>query len=156
MSREFITKEVTKIFKDESLEYPLNMAMSAAWILGNYKGINLKILDVSKTSSLADFFVLGSATNITAAKAMADEIAVQMRELGHETISREGFTDTDWILIDFGDVIVHIFQETTRSVYDLDNLWSGAKSVEIPQSYYFSSDDEGQNNNDQSDDRGFF
>ncbi|EQC45857.1 iojap-like protein [Bacteriovorax sp. BSW11_IV] len=153
MSREFITKEVDKIFEDKNLSFPKNMALSAAWVLGNFKGINLKILDVSKTSSLADYYVLGSATNLTQAKSMAEEIGFQMRRRGHEVLSKEGMSDADWILIDFGDIIVHVFLESSRDVYDLDNLWTGAPTVEIPQSYYFSSD---ENPSSSSNDRGYF
>lgn len=154
MSREFITKEVDNIFEDKKLPFPKNMAMSAAWILGNFKGINLKVLDVSKTSSLADYYVLGSATNLTQAKSMAEEIGHQLRRRGHDVLSKEGMNDADWILIDFGDIIVHVFLESSRDVYDLDNLWTGAPSIEIPQSYYFSSD-EGQSSSSNSD-RGYF
>ena len=143
MSAEFITAEVTKIVKDEKLEFPLNLAMATAWILGNFKGINLKVLDVTKSSSLTDFFVLGSATNPTMAQSMADEISKQLRAQGYEAISREGSKKgDDWILLDFGDIIVHIFLDISRNVYDLDNLWENATEVEIPNSYYFSSDDE--------------
>ncbi|WP_127716545.1 ribosome silencing factor [Halobacteriovorax sp. HLS] len=143
MSTDFITLEINKIFEDKNLEFPLNLAMSAAWILGNFKGINLKVLDVTKSSSLTDFFVLGSATNPTMAQSMADEISKQLKAHGYEVISREGSKKgDDWILLDFGDIIVHVFLDISRNVYDLDNLWENAKEVEIPNSYYFSSDDE--------------
>jgi ribosome-associated protein len=143
MSNEFITKEVTTIVKNKELEFPLNIAMATAWILGNFKGINLKILDVSKSSSLTDFYVLGSATNPTMAQSMADVIIKQMKEQGYGVISREGSKKgDDWILLDFGDIIVHVFLDISRNVYDLDNLWENAVEVEIPNSYYFSSEDE--------------
>ncbi|OUR97445.1 ribosome silencing factor [Halobacteriovorax marinus] len=117
--------------------------MATAWILGNFKGINLKILDVSKTSSLTDFFVLASATNPTMAQSMADVIVKQLKDHGYEMISREGSQKgDDWILLDFGDIIVHVFLDISRNVYDLDNLWENAVEVEIPNSYYFSSEDE--------------
>jgi len=143
MSNEFITKEVTTIVKNKEFEYPLNIAMATAWILGNFKGINLKVLDVSKTSSLTDFFVLGSATNPTMAQSMADVIVKQMKDQGYQVISREGSKKgDDWILLDFGDIIVHVFLDISRNVYDLENLWESAVEVEIPNSYYFSSEDE--------------
>lgn len=143
MSNEFITKEVTTIVKNKELEYPLNIAMATAWILGNFKGINLKVLDVTKSSSLTDYFVLGSATNPTMAQSMADVIIKQMKDHGYEVISREGSKKgDDWILLDFGDIIVHVFLDISRNVYDLDNLWENAVEVEIPNSYYFSSEDE--------------
>lgn len=139
----YIDTQVEKIYNDKTLEFPLNMAMSSAWLLGNLKGINLKVLDVSKTSSISDFFVLASASNPTQMRAMADVITKQLSQNGATVISKEGFTNADWLLIDCADIIIHIFLESSRSVYDLDSLWREAKSIEIPSSYYFSSDDEG-------------
>ncbi len=139
MSSEYINREVEKIISNKDYKFPQNLAMTSAWILANFKGINLKVLDVHEQSTLADYFVIGSATNITQAKAMADEILRQFKKHGYKSISKEGLNDTDWILLDLGDVIVHIFLETSRFVYNLDELWAEAKSIEIPQSYYFSS-----------------
>src|SRR5690606_703851 len=108
MSSEYINNEVDKILKDKKYPYPLNIAMASAWLLGNLKGVNLKILDVGKQSSLADFFILGSATNTTQAQAMAAEVILQMKRAGHEIVSREGMNSgADWILLDIGDIIVH-------------------------------------------------
>lgn len=140
MSREYVTKEVTAIYNDKNLEAPLNIAMAAAWIMGNFKGINLKVLDLRDKSGIADVFVLGSAGNPTQAAAMAEEISHQMRLLGLEALSKEGLkASTDWILLDYGDVIIHVFHEPARLVYDLDTLYKNAISIEIPESYYFST-----------------
>ena len=140
MSSEYVKKEVAAIYQDKALEAPLNLAMAAAWIMGNFKGLNLKVLDLRKASSIADYFVIGSASNPTQAKAMAEEIAHQMRILEIEANSREGLkTSTDWILLDYGDVIIHVFHEPARTVYDLDLLYKNALSVDIPESYYFST-----------------
>ncbi len=138
----YVEQEVKKIYEDKSLDFPLNMAMASVWILGNLKGINLKILDVSKSSSLSDYFVLASASNITQMKSMAAQVADLLKENGATVISKEGLNSTDWLLIDCADIIIHIFLESSRSIYDLDNLWKDAKSIEIPSSYYFSSEDE--------------
>tara|TARA_R110000868_G_scaffold352079_1_gene613308 strand:+ start:1307 stop:1777 length:471 start_codon:yes stop_codon:yes gene_type:complete len=156
MSNEFINAQVDKIVKDESYPYPLNIAMASTWIIGNLKGVNLKVLDVAKQSSLADYFVMGSATNSTMAKAMADEVIFQMKRAGHSIVSREGMASTaDWILLDIGDIIVHIFLDSSRSAYDLDGLWNTAKHVGIPQDYYVSEEDDSQKPSG-PDGRGFF
>ena len=140
MPDKYVTQEVKKIYDDKSLEFPKNMALASAWILGNKKGINLKILDVKGKSSLSDYFVLASAQNIIQARAMAEEILGQLRKHGAKSISIEGLeSQADWILLDLGDILVHIFLDTSREVYDLDSLWSEADQVEIPQSYYFST-----------------
>ena len=157
MSRDYVTKEVEAIFKDPNFESPLNVAMASAWIMGNFKGINLKVLDLRNKSSIADFFVLGSAGNPTQAAAMSEEISFQMRNLGIEALSREGLKQsTDWILLDYGDVIVHVFHEPARLVYDLDLLYKNALSVEIPESYYFSTPESERRGGSNDDGRNYF
>ena len=138
MNRNFITTNVDKIIKDSSLEFPQNLALGSAWILAHYKGFNLKILDVRKLSSLADFFVMSSAENMIQANAMADEVLFHMRRNKAKYCSKEGSLKSDWILIDTGDIIVHIFQDFARTNYDLDTIWKEAPQIEIPESYYFS------------------
>lgn len=142
MSREFISSEIDKIANSSEYEGSLKYAMCSAWILGNYKGINLKVLDMGKTNSIADYFVLGSASNTTQAKAMAEEITYQLKRFNKEFISKEGLNNSDWILLDSGDIIVHIFLEVSRDVYSLEELWSKATTIKIPMDYYFSSDEE--------------
>ncbi len=139
----YLDKEIDKVFDNKELVYPLNVAMSCAWIMGNMKGINLKILDVDK-SSLADYFILASASNHTQAQSMANTIVGQLRRKSLRARSVEGLIDSDWILIDLGDVIVHIFLENSRDFYKLDELWEDAKIVEIPSEYYLTHDDEDQ------------
>ena len=75
MSNDFINKEIDEIMEDKAFEFPQNSAMSSAWILGNFKGTNLKVLKMSKEFSLTDFFVIGSAQNSTQSKAMAMKFA---------------------------------------------------------------------------------
>lgn len=140
MNRDYISKEVAAIIEDKHFEAPLNAAMASAWVMGNFKGLNLKVLDLRKVSGIADFFVIGSASNPTQASAMAEEISHQMRANGYEALSREGLkTNTDWILLDYGDFIVHVFHEPSRTVYDLEHLYKNAINVDIPESYYFST-----------------
>jgi len=152
-SSEFIVKNVNEIINDKQYEFPLNMAMASTWVLGNFKALNLKVIDMRETTSLADYFVLASASNMNQAQAMASEISSQMLRLGYKVLSREGYnTNSDWILLDIGDVIIHIFQETSRDVYDLDNLWD-SPSIQIPNEYYYSSD---ESEDDGSEDKGYF
>jgi len=134
----YIDQEVTQIIQDKTLEFPKNIAMSAAWVLAHYKGSDIKVLDFENRSSLASFFVLGSASNATQARAMAESFVVQLKKNDIKIISSEGSQDADWILVDTGDVMVHIFLESTRTVYDLDTLYARYPAIEIPESYYFS------------------
>ncbi|MDH5580835.1 MAG: ribosome silencing factor [Bdellovibrionales bacterium] len=147
MSNAYNNNEIDKIIDSEQFEFPLNIAMASAWVMGNLKGTNLKIYDVSNRTSLADYFILGSMSNAVQAKAAAEEISLQLKRLGYPSKSIEGKDGADWILLDHGDVIVHIFVDISRDNYALDELWSDCKQVEIPQEYYFS----GTNDSDSSD-----
>lgn len=145
MSREYVNKEVDKVINTSTFKFPENFAMASAWIMGNFKGVNLKVLNVKEKSSLTDYFVMASTGNIIQSRAMAEEIVKQFKRHKHTPISQEGIQDADWILLDFNDIIIHIFLENSREFYDLDRLWEEATSVEIPQSYYFSSTDDQEN-----------
>jgi ribosome-associated protein len=130
--------------------------MAAAWLCGHYKGSNLKVIDVRGKNSLADFFILASASNITQAQSLADEILFQLKQFDVRSLSCEGLEGADWILLDTGDVMVHIFQESARSVYDLDGLWSKYSTVAIPESYYHAEPEMVSASTMGSDEKGFF
>lgn len=144
MANAFIQKEVTKIIEDKKYEFPLNLAMASAWILANFKGINLKIFE-TKGSALCDYNVIASAQNTTQARSMIDEIQYALKQTGVTTYSLEGTTEAEWILLDMGDIIVHVFQENSRDIFDLDLLWKDYNQVQIPQEFYFSSAQEATN-----------
>jgi ribosome-associated protein len=138
MSTEHIENEVKNILKEN--EFPLNLAMASSWVLGNFKATNLKVLDLTKETSLSDYFVLATATNTVQAQAMAEAIVTQLKSHGHQSYSKEGLNGSDWILLDLGDIIVHIFVGSSRRVYDLDGLWSECPLLEIPQEYYYTDE----------------
>ena len=137
MANEFVKKEVKKIFEKES-DSSKAAALASAWIIANYKGINIKAYDVKESSSLCDFNLIATANNTTQAKTMADEIQYNIKQNGGTILSVEGLSDCEWVLIDSGDVIIHIFQDISRDVFDLDSLWHEYEQLEIPSEYYFS------------------
>jgi ribosome-associated protein len=150
MSNEFINKEIDEIMKEKAFDFPQNTAMSSAWVLGNLKGTNLKVLKMSQDFSLTDFFVIGSAQNPVQSKAMADEICFQLKRHNCEVRSKESDQNAEWILLDFGDIIVHIFVEHARSTYDLESLWSNSTEIEIPQEYYFERGNDSEKSTEKS------
>ena len=150
---EYVTKEVDKIFKDKKLKAPKNAAMACAFILGSFKATDLKIIDVRKKSTLADYFVLASSTNPIQAQSAADEIASQMKRCDCMPLSQESDKEASWILIDLNNVIVHIFAEDARQLYNLDELWQGAKTVDIPSHYYHAPEEKIDTKNS---DQGYF
>lgn len=137
MANEYVQSEVKKVLGTPGFEFPLNHAMAASWIIANFKGDNLKIFDLRKSSSLCDFSVLATASNATQARAMADEIAGNLKLNGANVISFEGYESADWILLDTGDIIVHVFNGPARDVYDLDMVLMKNPQVKIPEEYYF-------------------
>ena len=155
MANEYVDREVAKIIEDEKYEFPLNNAMAGAWIMGNFKGENLKIIDVRGKSSLTDYFVLASAQNTTQARAIADEISRVLKRYKSEICSKEGLEQGEWILIDSGDVIFHIFQDNVREIYDFDNVWRGADIITIPNEFYHEGPSESSVTVDE-DERDFF
>ena len=132
------SKEIDKIIHNKKLEFPKNFALACARILADFKGINLKIIDMKKTSSLADYYVLASAENTTTARSMSEGIQFHLKRHQRPILSVEGVESAEWVLLDFGDLIVHVFQETIRDIFDLDHLWRDNPTVPIPQEYYFS------------------
>lgn len=96
--------------------------------LSNKKGILIKVLNVKNLTSIADYFILSSVMNKKQAQASADEVEEKLGNAGIKVIRKEGYREGDWILLDFGDVIVHVFTDEERQHYDFDSLWKDAPS----------------------------
>lgn len=151
---EYIQAEVKKVVENASFEFPLNHAMASAWILANFKGDNLKVFDMRKTSSLTDYAVMATAQNATQARAMVDEVSQRLKENGANVLSYEGYESADWILLDTGDVMVHVFNGPARDVYDLDLVYAKNAQVKIPEEFYFGKPTE--ISKEKSDLKGYF
>ena len=95
------------------------------------KGININVLDVSKISSIADYFVIAGGNNPNQVQAMADNVREEMHKLEINPKHIEGFRGASWILMDYGDIVVHIFNEDDREFYDLERIWKDADIVEM-------------------------
>ena len=107
--------------------------MTAARAAESRKAIDLRVLDLRQVTSFTDFFVLCSVANPRQGHAVSDEIEKRLKETGELPISIEGYDPAEWILMDYGDFIVHIFSETARSYYDLERLWRHATVIETPE-----------------------
>ncbi len=136
-SNEYVQSEVSKVIGNKEFPFPLNHAMASAWILANFKGEELKIFDMKQSTSLCDFAIVASAQNATQARAMVDEISHQLKENGASILSYEGYESADWILLDTGDIMIHVFHGPARDVYDLDLVYAKNPQVKIPEDFYF-------------------
>lgn len=97
----------------------------------NKKAEEPVILDLRGLTSLADYFVILTATSETHARTIADEIKKKLKEKGVVPVSTEGYDTANWILLDYGDVIVHIFKPEVRELYNLESLWMDAPKLSV-------------------------
>ena len=106
--------------------------LCAAQVLDK-KTFNLRVLDVRRISSLTDFIVLASGGSDRQVQAAAESVHLGLKQQhGVRPLGIEGMNEGRWALIDYGDVMVHVFQETVRQFYDLDGLWRDAVEVALP------------------------
>ena len=109
-------------------------AIKCAALALDKKALDVKVLEIGRISSIADFLVLVSGRSDKQAQAIADAVRQGLKKFG-KALDIEGVKEGNWIVIDYGDVIVHIFTEEMRRYYSLDELWSAAPEVEIPAEY---------------------
>lgn len=100
-------------------------------VLDDKKALDIKVLKISNLTVLADYFVICSATSTTAVRALSDYVEEETEKCGEPIPQKEGKDGFNWLLMDYGDVIVHIFYQQTREFYDLEKLWSDAEAVDI-------------------------
>ncbi len=117
----------------------LARALECARAAIDKKAENVKILDLSELSGFTDYFVICSGTSDRQVQAIGDSVEAMMSTKGVELLSGEGYSEGRWVLMDFGDVVVHVFLDALRDYYDLETLWTDAPRVKIPSEFYGSS-----------------
>ena len=131
-------KENLATLLSERPRSPQKAAMSALEITsrianasGDAKGKDLTILDVRGVFDLSDYFIVVSGRSDRHAQGICNRVLDELHELGVEPVSIEGLEDGQWILVDFGDVVMHVFYEPVRKRYDIESLWMRAKRLEV-------------------------
>ena len=94
------------------------------------KAEDIRVLDIAQVSSLGDYFVIASGNNVNQVQAIIDEIDMQLGKRGVSPRQVEGYTNANWVLMDYGDVIVHVFDKENRLFYDLERIWKDGKSID--------------------------
>ena len=107
------------------------LSILTAKAISSKKGLNIKLIEIGDISSLADYMVIATGTSSTHVKAIADEVEYQLDEAGISVSHIEGYRSNSWILLDYVDVIVHIFSDEAREFYDLERLWQDGKEIDI-------------------------
>jgi ribosome-associated protein len=116
----------------DQLDPELQLAIRSA---GEKKAVNMIALDLREIASFTEFFVIASGTNTRQVQAIADEINEQLKkQLRRKPVRIEGYSSAEWVLLDYGDFIVHLFDKEARDFYDLERLWRDARRVDIPAS----------------------
>ena len=110
----------------------LERAIMCAQLASDKKAFDIRALDISEITTIADYLVIVSGHSDRQAQTIANNIRVGLKKYG-KVIDIEGESEGKWIVMDYGDVLVHIFHEPTRRYYDLDGLWQMAPEVELPE-----------------------
>ena len=105
------------------------MALLAVDALSDKKAENVTIIDISEVSVIADYFIIADGNNRNQVQAMADNVEETLGRAGWEPKSVEGYRSANWILLDYRDVIVHIFSKEDRAFYDLERIWRDGKEI---------------------------
>jgi ribosome-associated protein len=121
---------------NETAELPTTVLtwLAAVRAAESKKATGIQVLDLTGITSFADYFVICTGANQRQVQAIADEVRLQLkRRAGELPISVEGYEQAEWVLADYGDLLVHIFSPKAREYYGLERLWRGGKLMEIPE-----------------------
>lgn len=113
----------------DRLQRARQLAIQTARIADEHRGEDIVVLDMTRLTPIVDFFVLVSASTPRRMQTIVDEIDRTLKELGEQRLGIEGYGTSRWILLDYGDIVVHVFSPEARQYYDLDNLWADAPRI---------------------------
>jgi ribosome-associated protein len=110
---------------------PLEISKIVIETLDSKKATDIKLLKTTDVTTLADYFVICTATSTTQLKALSDEVDEVLKDKGEAVLRREGHRKGDWVLLDYACVVVHLFLKEARDFYTLERIWSDAEDVDI-------------------------
>jgi len=114
-------------------EHAADLTVAAARAAADKKAAHLTAIDVSERLGLTDVFLLASGSNDRHVHAIVDAVDEAMQRAGAKRRTREGFADAHWVLVDYGDVVIHVLQNEDREFYSLERLWKDCPLIELPE-----------------------
>ena len=105
------------------------MARIAYHALSDKKGEDIKVIDITSISVLADYFIIANGNSDSHVNALVDNVEEELHKAGYSLRQREGQASGSWVLLDFGDIIVHVFDKENRLFYDLERIWKDGKDI---------------------------
>ena len=106
------------------------MALLACEALEDKKASDIKVIDIEQITTLADYFIIASGSNRNQVQAMADNVDEVLGKAGYQLKQTEGYSSANWILLDYGDIVIHLFDEENRLFYDLERIWRDGKVMD--------------------------
>lgn len=113
------------------IAYSLDMAKAAVKAAAENRGQDITVLDLTGVTSLFDFFILITGGSRRQLAAIADEIERALKAIGEKKLSVSGLEEGRWVVMDYGSIVIHLFDDETRSFYNLENLWADGKPVDV-------------------------
>lgn len=120
-----------KVTGGDRMNQALEMARVAYQALDEKKGEDIRVIDISGISVIGDYFVITNGTSDSQVRALVDNVEEKMHKAGYELKEQEGNNSGTWVLLDYGDIIIHIFDRENRPFYNLERIWSDGKDVEM-------------------------
>ena len=107
------------------------MVKTAVAALQDKKGEDIRVIDISGVTVIADYFIIASGSNPNQVQALVDYVEEQMYKAGYDDPRVEGYNTASWVLLDYNDVIVHVFSQDDRLFYDLERIWRDGKEIDV-------------------------
>ena len=107
------------------------MVKTAVAALQDKKGEDIRVIDISGVTVIADYFIIASGSNPNQVQALVDNVEEQMYKAGYDDPRVEGYNTASWVLLDYNDVIVHVFSQDDRLFYDLERIWRDRKEIDV-------------------------
>jgi len=117
--------------EENNLDYAKEMVKIAVAALEDKKGEDIRIIDISDVTVIADYFIIATGSNINQVQALVDNVQEELFKAGHETSKIEGYHTGAWVLLDYNHIIIHVFSKEDRLFYDLEKIWKNGKTVDV-------------------------